>query len=1125
PVTTGVFQDFRYGPQDVFVAKMPLELSKPLTYGTYIGGDSKDYGKDITVDIENSPYITGWTQSTDFPANNDTLGASDAFVTKLYADGSDIEYSRLLGGERRDRGYGIAVDDSLRAYVTGRTDSPDFDTAGIFHIPYTGTDSSDAFFARLDDVGNSLTFSTCLGDTTSGAREGNDMGYGICVWSPPVFPVQIAYVTGKTDSDDLPNAFFTDYSGNYDAFLAMFAAADIEFPTAEINSIVPDSTRAGVEVEFSGTGSHATLGDDLSIITYRWESDIDGLFSDADVCTTSALSIGTHQISFMAQDDLFLWSNVALDTVKITDPANPPTAVIDSIKPEAVRVGDPVYFGGHGDDQLPGWIEDYMWTSNIDDSVPLSQDSAFDTPNLSPGVHTISFGVKDNEGNWSTPVTGEVYVAEAGEELWEISWWYPDYVGEFSLLMHDHYACTLFVTNISQYDQEFNFRVDATFLDYRWDPADSRADPPGGSLGLEKTCTLNDTADYPWGNLLVETFAAGETKRYVFATSNDWDWIPDWSLLNTVSMVLSFVPINYIPTIIELASYLVGYSDYEKAPTRIEYTYKLMGDAASTGLPDRVDTVYVRPEKMKHYKSSMFLAFVGARFSQAGWSALVKIPFPVGPIIAAVCFVVEAIFYAGSYLYYQSALDPQTDYTQYDNPRKPADIECYATAHAQEDNCYKYMTYRAMEQYAYAEALLGSYGKCVGALKANDVEWAAKQMAISYCYMDKATSNLDEINEFSHGLLSNIPLPDSMNVEAIKDSLEKGLPPIEVDIMQDFGQDPGTMADSFLAEYEDSSWESFATSYVGLTDTVYNHICSANVLMDSLYAEGIQGAVLGRVVQVKPDVVVQGTMPAPTCTLWVEFPGLMFPVSSYSFDSASMSATNDNSSSPEQVLIANIGVEDTDGDFVPELKIFFTAHMDSVGYRLESVYGDIITPSGDTLPDTLPFSTAAIIQVLSSSFQSNFSGCVMETESFEPVEDVQVRVCADPLFIIPPIYSDITDSEGRYSFDGKPDGNYYAEFTSATHADTTHGPVSIAANDTTKVCMLVEAIPGCCEGKTGNVDGDELDVVDIGDLTALIDYLFISFQPPECMDEANADGVGEVDIGDLTTLIDFLFIS
>lgn len=64
----------------------------------------------------------------------------------------------------------------------------------------------------------------------------------------------------------------------------------------------------------------------------------------------------------------------------------------------------------------------------------------------------------------------------------------------------------------------------------------------------------------------------------------------------------------------------------------------------------------------------------------------------------------------------------------------------------------------------------------------------------------------------------------------------------------------------------------------------------------------------------------------------------------------------------------------------------------------------------------------------------------------------------------------------------------------------------------------------CCIGQTGNVDFDPDEIVDIGDLTVLIDFLFINFVEPDCMNEANVDGTGTVDIGDLTALISYLFI-
>jgi len=67
----------------------------------------------------------------------------------------------------------------------------------------------------------------------------------------------------------------------------------------------------------------------------------------------------------------------------------------------------------------------------------------------------------------------------------------------------------------------------------------------------------------------------------------------------------------------------------------------------------------------------------------------------------------------------------------------------------------------------------------------------------------------------------------------------------------------------------------------------------------------------------------------------------------------------------------------------------------------------------------------------------------------------------------------------------------------------------------------------CCLGFTGNINCDPTDLVDIADLTVLIDHLFINFPPLCCPLEGNIDGdvAGNVDITDLTALIDFLFIS
>ncbi|MBN1213449.1 MAG: hypothetical protein JXA92_12830, partial [candidate division Zixibacteria bacterium] len=69
--------------------------------------------------------------------------------------------------------------------------------------------------------------------------------------------------------------------------------------------------------------------------------------------------------------------------------------------------------------------------------------------------------------------------------------------------------------------------------------------------------------------------------------------------------------------------------------------------------------------------------------------------------------------------------------------------------------------------------------------------------------------------------------------------------------------------------------------------------------------------------------------------------------------------------------------------------------------------------------------------------------------------------------------------------------------------------------------------PSCCIGETGNVNCDPEEVVDIADITRLIDYLYISHNPLCCPDEADTNGSGgeEPDIADITAIISFLYIS
>ena len=103
-----------------------------LSYSTYLGGNVFDQGLGIAVDSGGNAYVTGGTASTNFPTANplqaSNSGSSDAFVTKFNAAGNAHTYSTYLGGNLVDQGVGITADSGGNAYVTGQTDSTNFPT-------------------------------------------------------------------------------------------------------------------------------------------------------------------------------------------------------------------------------------------------------------------------------------------------------------------------------------------------------------------------------------------------------------------------------------------------------------------------------------------------------------------------------------------------------------------------------------------------------------------------------------------------------------------------------------------------------------------------------------------------------------------------------------------------------------------------------------------------------------------------------------------------------------------------------------------------------------------------------------------------------------------------------------
>ena len=204
-----------------------LVIDPVLAYSTFLGGTGEDTGIEIAVNAHGNAFVTGLTTSLDFPtkppgARFGSQGGSDVFITKFNAAGSQLIYSTYLGGSNNENFYddlelpgvaygGIALDSQGSAYVTGSTRSADFPhTGGAYQQTLKGL--SDTFVTKLNPTGNTLLYSTFLGQNGVNAADG---GQGIAVDIDGQ-----AYITGFDYSGGLTVSGFANHSSGCDAYVA-----------------------------------------------------------------------------------------------------------------------------------------------------------------------------------------------------------------------------------------------------------------------------------------------------------------------------------------------------------------------------------------------------------------------------------------------------------------------------------------------------------------------------------------------------------------------------------------------------------------------------------------------------------------------------------------------------------------------------------------------------------------------------------------------------------------------------------------------------------------------------------------------------------------------------------------
>ena len=235
--SSNLSRTFNGGDSDAFVLKMRPD-GNVIDRGTLIGGNGADEALAIAVDAAGSVYLAGTTDSATNQSagiantlphgtkpgyDTDANGGLDAFVVKINATFTAVDYSTFLGGSGTDAAHGIAVAGNGRVWVSGMTSS------AAWHFPSSATwayDTSfgggtlpyDGFLVKLDTTaatGQGLEFFTYLGGTET------DEARGVAVDSQG----NVA-VTGFTYSTNFPThlALQPAKAGGADAFLTRFSA-------------------------------------------------------------------------------------------------------------------------------------------------------------------------------------------------------------------------------------------------------------------------------------------------------------------------------------------------------------------------------------------------------------------------------------------------------------------------------------------------------------------------------------------------------------------------------------------------------------------------------------------------------------------------------------------------------------------------------------------------------------------------------------------------------------------------------------------------------------------------------------------------------------------------------------
>ena len=322
----------------IFITKLSADGSA-LVYSTYLGGSGDtDFASSITVDTAGNAYVTGATNSTNFPLANALFstyrgGTFDAFLTKLNPTGTALVYSTFFGGGSFDEATDVAVDDS-GVYLSGVTSSGNFPLKNAFRSFYSGAGSisiGDGFVTKFSADGASLVYSTYLGGN------GDDE-----VLSIALAPEGTVCLTGSTSSTNFPlvnpyqSTFSIAQADSFHVFVSRLSAdgSALIYSTYLGGSGDSDfATSIGVDAAGNAYLTGATNSTDFPVtnaIQSTYQGDLNGV-GDAFVVKLNSAGSALIYSTFLGGANDEISSHIKVDAtgnawiVGITNSTNYPT--------------------------------------------------------------------------------------------------------------------------------------------------------------------------------------------------------------------------------------------------------------------------------------------------------------------------------------------------------------------------------------------------------------------------------------------------------------------------------------------------------------------------------------------------------------------------------------------------------------------------------------------------------------------------------------------------------------------------------------------------------------------------------------------------------------------------------